>query len=72
MPRLSDIDFTIKYRPGRNLFGEEAKLAEMTDSQPYVLASVMLGTSGFELIFDPRNYSEKEQEVPFSSRVEKR
>jgi hypothetical protein len=63
MPRLSDIDFTIKYRPGRNLTGAEAEIAELTDSEPYALASVELGTSGFERVFDPRDYPEKEQEV---------
>lgn len=63
MPRLSDIDFTIKYRPGRNLIGVEAEVAELTDSEPYALATVKLGTSGFERVFDPRDYPNKEQEV---------
>ena len=63
MPKLSEIDFTINYRPGRHLKGLEAHVAELTDSEPYALASVVLGETRFERVFDPRDYPMKEQEV---------
>lgn len=57
-----DVDFTVQYRPGRELTGTEAELVP-PDSEPYALASVRLGNTGLECIFDPRAYPEKEEEV---------
>lgn len=53
-----DLNWNIEYKPGRYLTDEEKYVAEEEGSEPYELAVVKIGNTGFECIFDPRKKPE--------------
>lgn len=46
--------YRIKYTPGSEATGVEAELCHINGSDPYCLARVEIGYTGFECTFDPR------------------
>lgn len=55
--------YKVEYVPGETLEGLEAELAALQDSEPYNLARVSIGNTGFELVFDDRNAEEATKNV---------
>lgn len=57
------VHYKVEYVPGETLEGLEAELAALQDSEPYNLARVSIGNTGFELIFDDRNAEDRKKHI---------
>ena len=52
---------TVVHRPGRELTGFEAEIAELEEAEPYALGSVKIPETNFQCIFDGRVEGQEEQ-----------
>lgn len=69
---MKDVNYKVQHVPGEVLHGLNAELAALTDSDPYNLARISIGNTGFELVFDDRNAPETvENVIKIADRIEK-